>query len=104
MDLIEYNENNHDIVALANEAVRAVSDIAGKQAVRTLISGIGKDQNLMSQFEIREPDQIVAFKTDSLRAMEFLFSHAEQLVSTPKKEQLGMSFKSIRQRMLRLTL
>lgn len=102
MDLIEYNENNHDMVALANEAVRAVSDISGKQAVKALISGMGKDQNLMSQFEIREPDQIIAFKTDSLRAMEFLFSHAEQLVSTPKKEQLSMSFKSIRERMKRL--
>jgi glyoxylase-like metal-dependent hydrolase (beta-lactamase superfamily II) len=103
MDLMEYNERNHDFIALANEAVRAVSNVAGRQAVRALISGMGKDQNLVSQFEIRAPDQIVAFKTDSVRAMEFLFSHAEQLVSAQEKEQLRTIFQSLRKRMQQLT-
>ena len=98
MDLIEYNEQHPEMLALANELLRIFATVAGKRALRRLVVRLREEQHLVSQFELREPDQIVAFKIDSALAIESLFVLAEELVGEIERRQLQLSFKALRQR------
>ncbi|MBN2529377.1 MAG: protein kinase [Deltaproteobacteria bacterium] len=99
MDLIEYNEQKPEMLALANEVMRTISKVAGQKASRDLATRLKQDQHLKSQFEIRDPGEIVAFKIDSIRAIESLFHSAETLVSESKIPELMLTFNLIRKRM-----
>ena len=87
------------MLALANEVLRIFAMVAGKKAMRKFIQRMRDDQHLVSQFEMREPDQIIAFKIDSVLAIESLFMLAEEMVSDEERKQLHLSFKALRQRM-----
>ena len=98
MNLVEYNEQHPEMLALANEMIRSFARIAGKKSTRELLGKLKNDNHLVSQFEMRDPDQVIAFRIDSLRAMESLFALTEKLVPDMARSQLQLSIKAVRQR------
>lgn len=100
MDLIEGNEQEPEMLHMANEILRVFEHIAGKKSAKKLIARFREEQNLVTLFDVREPGQIVKFKVESAVAIATLLSEAEKTLNEDLRKQFHRSMKPIRNRLM----